>query len=583
MEPSSFSLENITTLEELVDLVGLCPTVHRGGDENQYLHGDKKLIDIHGKNSNLFLEHYLKSSVVDGQTATLLNFNGIDESKYMAYLCGEGEGRFYRTICNDFESETLKGVEDDIKKGLSDFDYYSKLKKKNLRETFYPHIKGGRWNPYIRYKVTKSSASNQTTKMIDLASVNTFNSFVFTYPEWVSSQVYDNGIEWAKKKNAECFKLFFDALHELKDYDGKRLVKKNKRLACSLSFHPWSSKNPIKSHMHNHVVIPHVCVDVLSSSKNKEKRLLLEKELNSYYQGLEKLNHILDGFYNHRTCGFEGQQRLDLDIRLLEKQRDNLKERLEKKICDGMGIERLPWFYRTKMSCSGCGKTYFMEDIDDDDSSYCPSCGCIANIEKRYPVPFPVLPLKKLWTKCVNSVFAEIKFEDALDHDIDGSYYDVFVEYIFKGGKKGHIYKTKLLHIMKYKSRPAILDLDGFFKHNSGVLNMNYGSDSISLNIDLWNIKNKNVSHYLKGFDEKKIIDFLSNLCLSNTDTRVFGFWNYLSHYCLKRLADSYSRPCICPICGGYEYNMGFVSSLPSSCSLIIKNRRWFSHLKPPP
>jgi len=558
----------------LADFVSLFKNVKRGNFSNELSiggFGDKNLHKHHRRYKNLLLEHYIETAIVDDQTALLLDSVGVPEDQYDAEL--SAKGKFSHFLTSDLNNDILQTVAYQIKEGIAPLEYFNL--KDPFGQLYLLNVEGGSYNPFIRWKSSKSAGSQQTSKILDLIDIDLFGSFVLTYPWEVSQLVYEKGLHWCEEQNFKCFNLFFKKLHALKLHaSGRPFIPDGKKLGCSVSFHSWSSDNPLKAHMHNHLMIPHICVGFKGGAggRNKEYRLGVESDLKSLYDEIEFLDAKLSAFYNNRTKGYEGQCTLDEHIYDLKKQRDVLFDELNNKLALAMGVSRLPWFSKRKLTCDNCGCTWCLDDTwlnDGHDPYECPDCRVFNTDQyKRTMVPFPIAEIKKLWSDCVNDVFSEyVNFPDAV--------YDVHIKYAYSREK------SKLLHWMNYKTRPAVMDLDLFFGFNPSVISGTH--DKVSF--DLYKVVNKNICVFLKDTPSSEVVSFMQSLSKAKTKTRVYGFWNYLSHYCVTRLDSKKKLPMIDPIDGSFMFPVGRVNWLPSDVLFVFKKGSEFKFfdIKDPP
>ena len=161
-----------------------------------YDYGSKKLMDLHSKNSYLYVDKYFETCIPDVQTEFLFESIGLSECDYDAWL--DDRGHFWVNRCN--------------RDGI-------------LSEYVTPNIKGKRFNPYIRFLSSKTSGAEQVHKLLDLVGCNfvdidinpfptVFNLLALTFPFEISLLLLDS-----KKRGSvinkmwKCWKLFFKELH----------------------------------------------------------------------------------------------------------------------------------------------------------------------------------------------------------------------------------------------------------------------------------------------------------------------------------------------------------------------------------
>jgi hypothetical protein len=120
---------------------------------------------------------------------------------------------------------------------------------KHLREsnfyTFYPDIRGGSYNPLIKHKSNKSSASRRLKQIEILSRIVKqkvfLNNINLTFPKEISIMLLEDseGVEKIK----QCVSLFM-----------KRKFGKDHSYFSNIHF--WSSDNPLKPHAHAHTLQP---------------------------------------------------------------------------------------------------------------------------------------------------------------------------------------------------------------------------------------------------------------------------------------------------------------------------------------
>ena len=153
--------------------------------------------------------------------------------------------------------------------------------------------------------------------------------------------------------------------------------------------------------------------------------------------------------------------------------------------------------------------------------------------------------------------------------------------------------KSKLLHVLQYKTRPPVLDLDLFFKKCPDIV---VSHDKINTSAALRYLKEQ-LEDSIKSDDfssrfkyesllqkyesmigkitESDILSWLQYLSVCNSSTRVYGFWKDLKRYSLDPDDKFLVHNEICSICGGNEIFVRYVNSIVID-SIIIRSRSKF-------
>jgi len=501
----------------------------------------KRLLNAHFDKSSLFIDKYIQSAIPDVQLEFLFESQGIME--YSAWL--DSDKKYKHVVC---DSE----------------DHFSEL--------FIPNIRGDHFNPYIRFKSSSVCGSQQASKLMDLAGLGpkvdtddlsgmhdtVFNLMVLTFPKEIGYLLLDPVIrDITISRMQSCFKEFFRSLKDVFYLDSDSI------LGCSCSLHLWSSEFPFIPHPHFHVVLPHFCYN----SVTKPDRMLYDEWLEeSFYCKIRDCIDTVDlGTIRKTTrsaaAGSLGatckvieevpvQHRFIVDPELYE----HLKQGLSNQLAEYLFFQPLHWQGLT---------------------------------DKGRSVPIPVDSIKKLWSSIVSKEFGEISIESL----------DIHVKFC------KHSEKSKLLHYLQYKTRPAVLDLDIFFKkcenfvtdYNSLDPNAAIGFIrslfvKAVMNEDLFAAKYDSLlssaEELFHLYTPQDILDWLKFLAIAKTDTRVYGFWRNIKRYLLNPLeqAPVLIVLSICPICDGVKSDIRYIDS-PMFDSVIIRHRSRFLvyDIKDPP
>jgi hypothetical protein len=210
-----------------------------------------------------------------------------------------------------------------------------------------------------------------------------------------------------------------------------------------------------------------------------------------------------------------------------------------------------------------------------------PKADSISGIE----VPLDHNAVRLLWSKCVFDEFSDIL------GDRNDRLLDVYIQFIRSSDK------PKLLHHLTYCNRPAVVDLDDFFKKCSGVILDHSSLDLSKVRSYLLGL----IDYYSHSPDESKVIKYESmlskfdSLCkdyspgnfyswlqflsLYKTQTKVRGFWRNIKRYMLDPDYRFLVQEDICPFCGGSLDHIRYVTN-PVIDYVIIRHRSNLSIFK---
>lgn len=491
--------------------------------------GDSPLLDSHLKNSILFVDKYVLSAVPDNQLEFLLESQG--KNNFCAELCG-----IRHRICTHGELSS---------------------------DLFAPNIKAEHYNPYKRFMSNCASASRACGKILDLAGLeivdldyghdNCFLEVVCTFPFEVSRLLVNPaGRVRAKHQSSSsgtlhksrldidpmnildranrCRESFFKAL------SGFFGLPNSKILGCSSSLHTWSSEVPVLPHLHVHNLIPFFAYD----KKVKRDDSLIQDTIAMFNNPeIVAAVDILDpakhgcirhygsmGSATHFSTEVKLTQRFVVDRDLYTQ----LRLELSNKLSDMLGFVPVAWFSDR--------------------------------------VPIDVNRLRELWSDIVYTEFGA----DIMDN---WQSLDTFVAFI------PYTDRSKLLHALSYKGRPAVLDLDLFFRECKNFV-LGYSTSNKKLDTDLvvdflnrkleiaircsdYTAIDRYESMLLKAesifcdFSYEDIYSWLEYLAVAVTDTRVFGFWRNINRFLLDPDHKLLVVEQICPICNGSIASVGVV------------------------
>lgn len=485
-------------------------------NDNIAEHGSSLLLDAHSNKSSLFLEKYLPCAIPNIQLEFIFESQGF--SDYSACLNPGKE--FKHRIC----------THDD-----------------GLNELFIPNIVGDSLNPYIRFKSSSVSGSQQCKKLINLAGIdikdidyqhdNVINSLVLSYPQEISLLLLDeryrsravHGVTKTGKRSYKrsissfnlidrmnrCYTSFFVKIRDLFP-----VLMDDDILGSSVSLHTWSSEFPFMPHCHHHVILPH-----FTYRKNRYRiSELLEETISKYADSVQTISVGTVKHTSSKHLGsIGGKVTFNEDVELKHRyivdkeQYARLKRELSKELSWMLGFKALPW--------------------------------------QGVKYPFDVKDLRSIWSDCV---FEE--FSDILKQKVNC---DIHTQFINCNNK------SKLLHSLQYKTRPAVLDLNLFFDKVpdfvTGYNELNPAavmdhirscfvkavmSENISLSKKYESILSK-TEHIFSSSSEEEVYSWLQFISTWKTDTRVYGFWRNIKRYLLDPDNNILVEEDICPVCGG--------------------------------
>ena len=224
--------------------------------------GNLVLLDYHHANSCLFVDKHVISAIPTPEIEFLLESVGKIPEDYDAELVG-----YFSRFCS---GEHYEGFGD----GGS-----LELVSSVLVE---PHVKGGHWNPFIRFNSSKISGGNQSRKWLDVVGVLNpdvkMNELVLTYPDEFDRVffLHPELRDVFEKRMRRCELSFIDSLKE------ELGVSSGEDIGVSLSHHPWSTSNPVKPHNHTHGLFSHF----VFKKVGVKRRMEIEQGLEFLYRDL---------------------------------------------------------------------------------------------------------------------------------------------------------------------------------------------------------------------------------------------------------------------------------------------------------
>lgn len=504
----------------------------------------------HENKSTLLLNDYISCTIPSHQLEFLLESQGI-----MDYGCTlEG---YYHQVC----------TEEDL-----------------ISELFTPKVKGDHYNPYIRYQSNCSSASRTCSKVLDLAGLeiydisklephhNIFLDIVCTFPSELDllllNEEYRSRSCYKISKNGNrtsqldikpcnlidrmnlCRKKFFEEINSLFTYSD--LEPTNQIMGCSSSLHVWGSTIPLLPNAHVHNFIPFFSYD---------KSLCRIEEMFDLFDCPELLPFKYDLL---SSVGYVEYTSKKTNTKILGTLGCSTKS-IEEVTIQEKYIVDLEKYKRLRLTLSNVLKDQLnMVPCDWFNNSF----------------PVDIGKVKHIWSTIVYDEFSDILKEFKL--------LDIHIKFI------PHYKKSKILHSLKYKSRPPVLDLDLFLKK----LNIDLVTGYDSLNIDsvfeflYYQLEiavkcsdidriNKLESHIVKlnqvvkQYSDQDLYKWLQFLCTWVTDTRVYGFWRNINRYLLDPNHEFLVVEDICPLCNGSITTIGVVDSCIVDC-VIVQSRNKF-------
>lgn len=514
-------------------------------------------MDAHAGNSCLVFEKHFDSIYPDIQLEYILESQGI--SDYSARLFS---GKEYKHVICD-------------KDGL-------------FSELYFPNVEGDYHNPFLRYQCSSRSSSNQCSKLLDLVGLNVldlndanphevvFDDLVLSYPLEIDRLLLDakyrsrslprisksglrhsNALVISKHdlidRMNRCFSHFFKDLHILLKISNDHTLGECDHL------HLWSSANPMMPNAHHHVNLPHFSYlkRVTSAYRSQVNFWVSEPLFDEFKDCISVIRSKGNRLSTNRESSVEGihiqsPKRESTDHRyIVDRSRYNeFRFSLSNKLAERLHFESLPWFGL----------------VNNSSSLTCAE------------VPLDHSAIRELWSKCV---FDE--FSDILGPRCD-RLLDVYIQFTRSADK------PKLLHHLTYCNRPAIVDLDAFFKKCSGVILDHSSLDLSKVRSYLLDL----ISSYSHSADDSKAAKYESmlskfdSLCkdysaedfyswlrflsLYKTQTKVRGFWRNIKRYMLDPDYQFLISEDICPFCGGSINHLRYVSD-PVIDYVIIRSR----------
>lgn len=465
---------------------------------------DKDLLKFHHENSCLYVDKYLLTAKPQKQTTLLFKDHDLDPKKYLAFLGHKGKNRFWINYCYDQHYDS----------DLSD-----------VSELIIPNVKGGSWNPYVKFCNAKRSGFNQLSRIMDLVGIRPdidvwdyknkplFHELTLTFPHHVSEKLLDPSLRKATIKTAwNCLSFFKDLLKNhfvgvLSDHD----------IGLNVSLHEWSSSVPLLPQLHFHGLFPHWSYKKITKDYRNDLEALIE-----------------DKYCQIDDCIEDGEI---INFPLVEKLKDEISSDLQQ----FLDFNVLRYDHTVEIKKKN-GVTSL----------------------KDYPLSYKSIRI--LWTHAVKTFFEEAP---PPEYYLDGQLYDVHVKPIpIKQ-------KNKLLHSLVYKSRPPLVDLDRFFSKLDGLLFKNKDGD-LDLDLrELFTYLHQKISYFekLELFDQVKVwtsklakfealysqydkshfLEWIQYLVFhrSSRSTRSLGFLRTLTRYRVesKQHKKIPSIMC-CPVCG---------------------------------
>lgn len=509
----------------------------------------------------------------------------------------------------------------------------------HISEYIIPNVKGKRWNPYIRYISTKHSGAAQTEKMLDLVgldpntvynSINTpvFNFLVLTFPWEIGKLLIDS-----KKRNTiknliwKCWKLFFKELHFLFDIPYDHL------LGASVSYHCWKSSFPLFPHPHLHVCFPNFHYKDLNDCcghvdgkfkhiKNNgridiENLSDVEKLYDELYSLVEEETWFDEKHKSKSSTGLGVKIGMKKTSRFINSKNEellkSLKEKLSGSLKDYIGFTPFKWYnpntdsiINPPVELTEENIKLAMDELRDLLQELKQGTLVVDERVEKPKVPLDIGVLKSIWHDCVLSVFKDyLKDPDYdmigfnVDFDEEGSFdgsiplYDVHTHFVYPKQRE------RILHHMRYKSRPPVLDLDLFFRKCKslvsldistlkplffkesvfsyltmlkGVAKKNNDEDQLLVVESTW----RKAEEVFDSNSDNEIIDWLKYLVSCQSDTRVFGFWRMMDRYRVTSvIRGELPKKHICPICGGESVKLCKVDSIVPDIVVFVLNSKF--------
>jgi len=145
---------------------------------------------------------------------------------------------------------------------------------------------------------------------------------------------------------------------------------------------------------------------------------------------------------------------------------------------------------------------------------------------KSYPVPLD--EIKDLWKKTVIKHFCNIVDLSEYIFD-DKKTFNVHIRYNkVKFNDNNNVDRASLGHHMKYSKRPPVMDLNNYFRHNPGIINLD-DNGNVVLNRDA--VCDDRVRSKLDKYNDDDLIEYLLDIKTDTTTTNVYGFSRYIQDF----------------------------------------------------
>ncbi len=269
-----------------------------------------------------------------------------------------------------------------------------------------PEIEAGQYNPYKKILTARQSSSRRMKSLSYLGkSSNKKLSLiqnVLTTPEKISTMLFNdpNG----KKKLHKIITLFIKKFEVF--LQGHAKVSKDFQAGFWLNEHPWSSKKPLKDHLHGHLYYPNVLVNkktqkivrfrpFFSKGQIEMMKVLWKESIKQVIGDHEDLNKEIDIHHEYRS---EKAQQLHLlkyctrswlsdlgvffnenneneDSLMFSKDYNHMKKQFSR-FKEWGSIENRTYTFGFLSNTKKIFEAYnIYSEFEDDKNKFCPVCG----------------------------------------------------------------------------------------------------------------------------------------------------------------------------------------------------------------
>lgn len=152
----------------------------------------------------------------------------------------------------------LNATEEDL---TASIDGYTGYRRENGKFTIFPVVKGGKFNPYMKYRSNQASASRRLNVLDNISrlvedQIHLMN-FTMTLPKEITDllNVRKDGVT-ILKKFTDKFLIQLPSCLSIRNKRNSQL-----QIGAFYNMHLWSSSNPLEPHYHSHVSLVNYAYD----------------------------------------------------------------------------------------------------------------------------------------------------------------------------------------------------------------------------------------------------------------------------------------------------------------------------------